>query len=645
MDLQLKLANAIRFLSVDAVERANSGHPGMPLGMADIATVLWHKHLKHSPNNPDWINRDRFVLSNGHGSMLLYSLLHLTGYDLSLEDLRNFRQLRSKTPGHPELMPGVETTTGPLAQGLANAVGMALAEQLLSKEFPELIDHHTYVFVGDGCLMEGVSHEVSSFAGHKNLGKLIVFWDDNGITIDGETTLATSDDVIQRFQAYGWHVVSAVDGHDQAAIDQAIMQAKANNLQPSLIACKTLIGFGSPLVGSSKVHGAALGQENVAALRKELQWDYPPFTVPDELYLAWDSKAKGDHLYQDWKQLLSASPAQAKALDLRLSSEFDFADELPAAVEKLPTDQATRKSSNCFIKDFADRVPGFLGGSADLTPSVLTDWPGSDGRHINYGVREFGMFAIMNGISLHGGFVPFGGTFLTFIDYGRSAIRMAAMMHLKQIYILTHDSVGLGEDGPTHQPIEHLSILRATPGVNTWRPADTWETYVAWYEALKSNVPSVLALSRQNLPRISHAKHGEIAQGAYVCLHGEIPVNKIQAIIIATGSELQLAVEAAIDLAQSGVLVRVVSMPCMEVFLEQSPEVQSSVLPKSVKYRLAVEAGSSQSWWRFVGDYGKVIGIDRYGESAPAQEIFQALGFERDKIVAAVYGMLEETCE
>lgn len=641
----MELANAIRFLAVDAVEAANSGHPGMPLGMADIATVLWQNHLKHAPNHPAWINRDRFVLSNGHGSMLLYALLHLTGYDLSLAELRNFRQLDSKTPGHPELMPGVETTTGPLGQGLGNAVGMALAEQRLAKEMPGIIDHHTYVFVGDGCLMEGVSHEVASFAGHHKLGKLIVFWDDNSITIDGKTNLAVSDNVAQRFSAYGWQVISDVDGHNPAEIDQAIQTAKQNTSQPTLIACKTEIGFGSEVANTAKVHGSPLGADNVAKLRQKLNWPHAPFAVPEEIYQAWDAKAAGDELYLTWQKHLIDNPKASALLDERLNLDITFKSELTAAVDALPTEMATRKASNCFLNDFANRVPGLIGGSADLTPSVLTNWAEAGESHINYGVREFGMFTIMSGLSLHGGFLPFGGTFLTFLDYGRSAIRMAAIMQLRQIYVLTHDSIGLGEDGPTHQPVEHLSILRATPGLDTWRPADAFETYIAWYESLLAAKPSVLALSRQNLPRISQASHEQVAQGAYISWQPEVEASELHAIIIATGSELHLAVSAAKDLAANAINVRVVSMPCMERFLQQPVLLQQQILPPEIQRRLAVEASSSLSWWRFVGNDGIVLGIDRYGESAPAIDLFERFGFTVSNISDKIIQMMEIKCE
>lgn len=644
MELAKDLANAIRMLAVDAVEAANSGHPGMPLGMADIATVLWQKHLKHAPTEPEWLNRDRFILSNGHGSMLLYALLHLTGYDLSLSELKRFRQFGSKTPGHPELMPGVATTTGPLGQGLANAVGMALAEQRLATEYPELIDHKTYVFVGDGCLMEGVSHEVAAFAGHNKLGKLIVFWDDNSITIDGAVDLACSDDVCQRFQAYGWQVLADVDGHDVHAIDQAINAAKANLTQPTLIACKTEIGFGSPVAGSAKAHGAPLGAENVAKLREQISWPYPEFTIPEHIYQAFDATAHGAELFASWQAKLANNP-KSQALLAQVAGEISLNSELAEAAKKLPTIQATRKSSYCFLEDFADKIPCLIGGSADLTPSVLTKWQTAGTRHINYGVREFGMFAIMNGLSLHGGWLPFGGTFLTFIDYGRSALRMAAMMQLRVIYILTHDSIGLGEDGPTHQPIEHLSILRATPGVLTWRPCDAWETYVAWAEALQAKQPSVLALSRQDLPKVSQASQADIAQGAYVCWHQDVPVSKLHVIIIATGSEVHIAIDAAVKLAHAGIMVRVVSMPCMERFLAQPNTVQTAILPKTITRRLAVEAGASQAWWRLVGDYGRVLGIDRYGESAPAKVLMEEFGFTSANIVTTVTAMMEEICE
>lgn len=639
----MELANAIRFLAVDAVEAAGSGHPGMPLGMADIATVLWSKHLKHSPSHPAWINRDRFVLSNGHGSMLLYALLHLTGYDLSISELKNFRQLNSKTPGHPELMPGVETTTGPLGQGLGNAVGMALAEKRLADDFPDLIDHYTYVFLGDGCLMEGVSHEVASFAGHHKLGKLIVFWDNNSITIDGSVNLAVSDNVSNRFLAYGWQVIEDVDGHNPDAIDRAINAAKENKLQPSIIACKTQIGFGSALANTAKVHGSPLGAENIKKLRVDLNWPYPEFEISDAIYQAWDAKEVGNQLYSDWQlKYDKLDTSVAEELNKRLYLNVSFKSKLLAAVDKLPTEMATRKSSHCFLNDFAEMIPGLIGGSADLTPSVLTEWNGAGKNHINYGVREFGMFAIMNGLSLHGGFLPFGGTFLTFLDYGRSAMRMAAIMRLRQIYVLTHDSIGLGEDGPTHQPIEHLAILRATPGIDTWRPCDSLETYVAWHESLQANNPSVLTLSRQNLPRTSHAAYEQIAQGAYICWQPEIKSSKLHALIIATGSEVHLAVAAARDLFLAGLMVRVVSMPCMERFLQQSLSLQNEILPPEINLRLVVEASSDQSWWRLVGNDGKVMGIEGYGESAPSEALFIKYGFTVSNIFNKVSEIMEK---
>lgn len=649
MDLHKDLANALRVLSVDCVQAANSGHPGMPLGMADIAAVLWIKHLRHNPLEPGWLDRDRFILSNGHGSALLYSLLHLSGYDFDIDDLKQFRQLSSKTPGHPELMPGIETTTGPLGQGLANAVGMALAEKLLALEFNtkdvNLIDHYTYVFVGDGCLMEGVSHEACSFAGHNDLSKLIVFWDDNSITIDGDTSLSCSDDVEKRFLSYGWQVIPGVNGHDFSEIDNAILKAKANN-KPTLIACKTEIGWGSSLQGTAKVHGAPLDKESLILLKNKLGLGQEAFAIPNDLYAKWCAKDKGRQLYSLWEEKLAKyqqkEPEKFLKLQAMLSDFSGFnTNDLIQAIKTLPSVMATRKASNEFLKAFAKSVPGLIGGSADLTPSVLTDWPGSGRNYINYGVREFGMFAIMSGLALHKGFLPFGGTFLTFIDYGRSALRMSAMMSIKQIYVLTHDSIGLGEDGPTHQPVEHLSILRATPGIQTWRPCDVWETFVAWNEAIKRESTTALILSRQNLPTIMNSDYDQVAQGAYVCWHKEIPLNKIQLIIIATGSEVHIAIEAAVELADEGIMARVVSMPSMEQFMLQSDSVKDDVLPRCIKNRIAVEAASTQPWWFWVGDSGRVIGIDSYGASAPANKLFEKYGFSRENIVANAREMLE----
>lgn len=646
MELGKELINAIRFLSVDAVNAANSGHPGMPLGMAEVAAVLWFKHLKHDPNNPDWLDRDRFILSNGHGSMLLYSLLHLTGYNWTIEDLKQFRQLDSKTPGHPELMPGIETTTGPLGQGLANAVGMALAEKMLAKkynQFVEIIDHYTYVFVGDGCLMEGVSHEAASFAGHHKLSKLIVFWDDNSITIDGNTNLSVSDDVLQRFGAYNWQVLS-IDGHDPKAIDVAINSAKANKKQPTIIACKTQIGFASVLAGTAKIHGTPLGFENTKTLRNDLAWQYSEFEIPEKIYQAWDAKVQGKIAFDSWSLKLEKLKQHDvyKEFIAQMNPNIDLSKELEIAIKDFHSDMATRKASACFLSKFANKLPALIGGSADLTPSVLTDWPEAKERHINYGVREFGMFAIMSGLSLHKGFIPFGGTFLTFIDYGRSAIRMAAMMQLKQIYVLTHDSIGLGEDGPTHQPIEHLSILRATPGIETWRPCDTWETFVAWSEALAADNPSALVLTRQTVPNITRHDANKVAQGAYICLHADIPINKLHAIFMATGSEVHIAIESAIALAHEGIMVRVVSIPCLERFMAQPENIRLEILPSLVTRRLAIEAGVAQPWWRLVGDRGKVISIDCYGKSAPASTVFSEFGFTKERIIQTLNTMMED---
>ncbi|MDB5991377.1 MAG: transketolase [Herbaspirillum sp.] len=651
-----KMANAIRALAMDAVQKANSGHPGMPMGMADIAVALWSGHYRHNPSNPKWANRDRFVLSNGHGSMLQYALLHLSGYDLSMEDLKNFRQLHSKTPGHPEVdvTPGVETTTGPLGQGLTNAVGMALAEKLLAAEFnkPDLavVDHYTYAFVGDGCLMEGISHEACSLAGTLRLSKLVVLYDDNGISIDGKVEGWFRDDTPKRFDAYGWNVIPAVDGHNVEAVSAAIAKAKLAD-KPTLICCKSVIGKGSPnLAGTDKVHGAALGDAEIAAVRDAVNWPHVPFHVPDDVYAAWDAKASGAKLESAWNNLFDAYSKQYPALAAELQRRI--AGKLPAAFEQTVADYiamcnekketiATRKASQNAIQAFAQVLPEFLGGSADLTGSNLTNWKESvavradqRGNHINYGVREFGMSAIMNGIALHGGYLPFGATFLTFSDYSRNALRMAALMKLRSIFVFTHDSIGLGEDGPTHQSVEHVSSLRLIPQLDNWRPCDTVESAVAWEQAIKRHDgPSTLIFSRQNLPfqPRSAAQIADIKRGAYILRN---PADA-KAILIATGSEIELANKAADALAAEGIAVRVVSMPCADVFDRQDAAYKASVLQYGLP-RVAIEAGVTSFWYKYVGLEGAVVGIDSFGESAPAGELFKHFGFTVENVVSKV---------
>ena len=650
------LANAIRFLSVDAVQQANSGHPGMPLGMADIATVLWREFLQHNPGDPTWHNRDRFVLSNGHGSMLLYALLHLTGYDLSMADLQNFRQLHSKTPGHPEfgVTAGVETTTGPLGQGLANAVGMAIAEKTLAATFNQpdfnLIDHYTYAFVGDGCLMEGVSHEVCSLAGTLGLGKLIVFWDDNGISIDGHTAGWFNEDVAQRFAAYHWHVVVNVDGHNPEAIRAAIQAAKNTSEQPSIICCKTTIGCGAPtLCNTHNCHGAPLGSAEIAAMREQLHWPYAPFVLPAEIYAQWQAKTSGQALQDEWQKLFNAYqtkyPELANELLRRLGQQLpaNWQDSCAKYLDDLVTaklDQASRQASQQALNAYGPILPELLGGSADLTGSNLTNWSGSKaivqhdfaGNYLHYGVREFGMMAIMNGIALHGGFIPYGGTFLVFANYGLSAIRMAALMRQRVIYVLTHDSIGLGEDGPTHQPIEHLAMLRALPNLSVWRPSDAVETAVAWQAALEhTGGPSALILSRQKLVNQKRTQPmlANIKRGGYILVDTN---GEPECILLATGSEVALAVSVAEALNQQGGRVRVVAMPSLEVFAQQDSAYKNQVLPAHITKRIAIEAGASQSWYQYVGSNGKVVGIDRYGESAPDKILFEFFGFTAQNI-------------
>ncbi|MGC7405009.1 transketolase [Pandoraea pneumonica] len=658
------MASAIRVLSMDAVQQANSGHPGAPMGMADIAVALWGRHLKHNPVNPHWFDRDRFVLSNGHGSMLIYSLLHLTGYDLPIEELKHFRQLHSKTPGHPEvgITPGVETTTGPLGQGITNAVGFALAEALLAKEFnrpgADIVDHYTYAFLGDGCLMEGISHEACSLAGTLRLNKLIALYDDNGISIDGDVEYWFADDTPKRFEAYGWNVIRDVDGHNVDAVDAAIAQAKTSD-RPTLICCKTLIGKGAPnKQGGHDVHGAPLGADEIAATRAALGWTLPPFEVPAEVYAAWDAKAAGQQAEAAWNERFAAYrgqfPAEAAEFERRMKGELpgDFKSAAAALIaktnEKAET-VATRKASQLAIEGLAAVLPEFLGGSADLTGSNLTNWKASKpvranadgvqyGNHINYGVREFGMSAIMNGLALHGGHIPFGGTFLTFSDYSRNALRMAALMKLRSIFVFTHDSIGLGEDGPTHQSIEHVSSLRLIPQMDVWRPCDTTETASAWVAAVeRHDGPSSLVLSRQNLPFVSRddAQIANIRRGGYVLRDVANP----QIVLIATGSEMDLALKGAEALAAEGIAVRVVSMPSTNVFDRQDKAYRESVLPRGVP-RVAVEAGVTAFWHKYVGLEGGVVGIDTFGESAPAGVLFKHFGFTVDHVVATVKSVL-----
>jgi len=661
------MANAIRALAMDAVQQANSGHPGAPMGMAEIAVALWGRHLSHHPGHPQWADRDRFVLSNGHGSMLIYALLHLSGYDLPMSELRGFRQLHSKTPGHPEVhvTPGVETTTGPLGQGLANAVGMALAEKLLAHEFNReahrIVDHHTYVFMGDGCLMEGISHEACSLAGVWKLNKLIGFYDDNGISIDGQVGPWYRDDAAKRFEAYGWNVIGPVDGHDVEAVDAAIREAKQSADKPSLIVCKTTIGKGAPTrAGTAKAHGEALGVEEIQKTRDALGWVHEPFVVPEAAYEQWDAKRTGAAREAEWNERFAAyrekHPELAAEFERRIRGQLpkQFAqvavDAAVAAHTKAET-VATRKASQLALEAFTASLPELLGGSADLTGSNLTntsstpalrfgdDGEPNGGRHINYGVREFGMAAIMNGVSLHGGYIPYGGTFLTFSDYSRNAIRMAALMGQRVIHVFTHDSIGLGEDGPTHQSIEHAASLRLIPGLEVWRPADTAETAVAWAKAIDSQRPTALLLSRQNLPYLPKSGLDDIAKGAYVLAEpAEVGLKKkAQAVIIATGSEVQLAMHAQQQLAVQGIAVRVVSMPSTTVFDRQDTAYKTAVLPKGLP-RIAVEAGVTDGWWKY--GVAAVVGIDRYGESAPAGVLFKTFGFTAENVAATVRAVL-----
>jgi transketolase len=660
---------------MDAVQLANSGHPGAPMGMAEMAQALWQRHLKHNPADPQWADRDRFVLSNGHGSMLIYALLHLTGYDLPIEEIKRFRQLHSRTPGHPEvgITPGVETTTGPLGQGLANAVGMALAESLLAAEFNRdghvIVDHNTYAFVGDGCLMEGISHEVCSLAGTLKLSKLIVLYDDNGISIDGHVEHWFSDDTAKRFEAYGWNVIRGVDGHDVDAVDRAIAQARANaraGTGPTLIMCRTVIGQGAPnMAGTDKVHGSPLGKDEVAATRQALGWDFPPFEVPDSLRHVWDCRPKGAQAQAEWDRRMAAyaqaHPQLAAEFRRRMAGDLpaDFAARLQALVAQTREKResiASRKASQNAIAALVEVLPELLGGSADLTGSNFTDWKGAvpvragqAGRHINYGVREFGMSGIMNGLALHGGYLPFGGTFLTFSDYSRNALRMSALMKQRVVYVFTHDSIGLGEDGPTHQSVEHVASLRLIPNLQVWRPADTTETAVAWGAAItrpasvgmkvQSGGPAALILSRQNLPFIERTDDqvADIARGGYVLREAAGP---LKAIVIATGSEVALALAAAEALAGEGIGIRVVSMPCCEVFDAQPADYRASVLPAGVP-RAAIEAGVSAPWRKYVGIDGLVMGVDTYGESAPAAALFEYFGLTAAQLASRLRTLVQ----
>jgi len=658
-------ANAIRALSMDAVQKANSGHPGAPMGMADIAEVLWRDHLKHSPTNPQWADRDRFVLSNGHGSMLIYSLLHLTGYDLSIDDLKNFRQLHSKTPGHPEFgyTAGVETTTGPLGQGLANAVGFAVAEKVMAAQFNRpghnIVDHNTYVFLGDGCMMEGISHEVCSLAGTLGLNKLIAFYDDNGISIDGEVHGWFTDDTPRRFEAYGWQVIRNVDGHDADEIQMAIETARKSD-RPTLICCKTIIGFGSPnKQGKEESHGAALGEAEIALTREALGWKHGPFEIPAEIYAEWDAKQKGADAENEWNKRFAAYEAEfpglAAEFKRRMAGELpaDFAEKASEFIREVATKGetiASRKASQNCLNAFGPLLPELLGGSADLAGSNLTLWKGckpvvaedASGNYMYYGVREFGMAAIMNGVALHGGLIPYGATFLMFMEYARNAVRMSALMKQRVIYVFTHDSIGLGEDGPTHQPVEQLVALRTTPNLDTWRPADTVESAVAWKHAVeRKDGPSALIFSRQNLP--FHVRDNEteaaIARGGYILKNC---AGEPELILIATGSEVSLAVQAADKLAEQGRKVRVVSMPCTSVFDAQDAAYKQLVLPVEVGARIAIEAAHADYWYKYVGLDGRIIGMTTYGESAPAGQLFEEFGFTVDNILAVAEELLED---
>ena len=664
MTSRRELANAIRALSMDAVQKANSGHPGAPMGMADIAEVLWNDFMRHNPTNPQWSNRDRFVLSNGHGSMLIYSLLHLTGYDLPIEELKNFRQLHSKTPGHPEYgyAPGVETTTGPLGQGITNAVGMAIAEKALAAQFNrdghKIVDHHTYTFLGDGCLMEGISHEACSLAGTLGLGNLIAFWDDNGISIDGHVDGWFTDNTPMRFEAYGWHVIADVDGHDYAALSKAIEMAKAMTDKPTLICCKTTIGFGSPnKAGSHACHGAALGQDEINLTKAALGWDHEAFVIPADVYAGWDAKAKGTKAESEWNEKFAAYQAAHPELaaeyqrrmvgDLPSNWKVD-ADAFVSSVNAEAKTTATRLSSLAAIEGFAKILPEIFGGSADLGCSNMTEWTGyrpmradkPDANYINYGVREFGMSAIMNGIALHGGLIPFGATFLMFSEYARNALRMASLMKIRSIFVYTHDSIGLGEDGPTHQPVEQIATLRLIPNIQVWRPCDAVETTVSWKAAFeRQHGPSILVFSRQNLPHVPRTQQQieDISRGGYILSDCD---GQPEAIIIATGSEVELALKAAEQLNAAGKKIRVVSMPSTNIFDAQDAAYRELVLPAAVTQRVAVEAGVTDGWWKYVGTNGKIVGLDRFGESAPAGQLFKEFGFTVENVVKNVEAVL-----
>ncbi|HAI6264354.1 transketolase [Escherichia coli] len=663
MNSQL-LANAIRMLSVDAIQKANSGHPGAPMGMADIAEVVWRRHLRHNPKNPQWFNRDRYIQSNGHGSMLIYALLHLTGYDLSMDDIRDFRQLHSRTPGHPEYgyTPGVETTTGPLGQGVANAVGMAIAEKALAAEFNKpgfnIVDHHTWLFLGDGCLMEGISHEACGLAGTLKLGNLIAIWDDNGISIDGHVEGWFAEDTAARFRAYGWHVIEGVDGHDPEEVDAAVREAKSVTDKPSLLCCKTIIGFGSPnKANSHDCHGSALGADEVALVRERLQWPYAPFEIPGEIYAAWDATEKGAQVQQEWDALFADYakqwPELAAEFTRRMKGDLPagWAENMQKYVHDLqshPAALATRQVSQKCLNHFADMLPELMGGSADLSPSNLTrhqksvDFTGENpaGNYISYGVREFGMSAIMNGLALHGGFIPYGGTFLMFMEYARNALRMAALMKIRSVFVYTHDTIGLGEDGPTHQPVEQLASLRLTPNMETWRGCDQVEVAVAWQQAIeRKDGPTSLVLTRQPLaqqPRTA-AQLAEIARGGYVLSDCD---GQPEMILISAGSEIELVVSAAKALTEEERKVRVVSMPCTERFDNQDAAYKESVLPKAVRKRLAVEASIAGFWERYVGLDGKVIGMTSFGESAPANVLFKHFGFTPENVLAQARELL-----
>jgi transketolase len=651
---------------MDAVQAANSGHPGMPMGMADIAEVLWNDYLRHNPGNPHWFDRDRFVLSNGHGSMLQYSLLHLTGYDLPMDEIRNFRQMGYRTAGHPERDPDIyiETTTGPLGQGVSNAVGMAIAEKMLATTFNrpdfDIVNHRAFVFLGDGCLMEGISHEACSLAGTLKLGKLICFYDDNGISIDGEVDAWFSDDTVKRFEAYGWQVIPDVDGHDSSAVAKALDQALADEERPTMICCKTIIGFGAPnKQGTADTHGAPLGPDEIEASRKELGWDHPPFEIPEDIMAAWDAGDRGAQQEANWSELFAAyenaHPELAKEFLRRMQGELpdnwaSFAADAIREIDDAGADMATRNASLVALNAFAPALPEMAGGSADLTGSNLTKHASSvpitgedaSGNYIYFGVREFGMSAICNGLAIHGGVIPYSGTFLTFSDYARNALRMAALMRLRNIFVYTHDSIGLGEDGPTHQPIEHVASLRIMPNMRVWRPSDTVETAVAWKDAIeRQDGPTSLVLTRQGLPHQTRTPEqiALIGCGGYILKE---PADAVSIILIATGSEVALAMSAAEQLAADGIAARVVSMPCTDLFDSQSDEYRQQVLPSEMTVRVVIEAGVTENWWRYAGDRGQVIGIDRFGESAPAPELFEHFGFSTDNVVAKAKEVLAE---